>query len=288
MEEMIDIDSVSVKFGPSGNSKSFYMQGYKSSIDAPKWLYNMGLNAYEYPLTRGVNIGEKTARAIGKEANRWGMTVSVHAPYYINLASPDRDIQQNSKKHIRQSMKVAKWIGANRVVFHPGSCGERDRKTSIETILRVLDELMNGIIDLDYNDIILCPETAGKQKQIGTLEEIVGICKTFDSFIPTIDFAHLHARDMGAIKDKDDYRYILDYMIDELGRERIVNFHAHFSRIEYTNAGELRHRTLSDEQYGPEFEPLAELLIEYDLEPIIICESREQMAEDACRFKKHI
>ena len=84
---------------------------------------------------------------------------------------------------------------------------------------------MNGIIDLDYNDIILCPRQQ-KQKQIGTLEEIVGICKTFDSFIPIIDFAHLHARNMGAIKDKDDYRYILDYMIDELGREGIVNFHA--------------------------------------------------------------
>ena len=37
-----------IKFGPGGNSISFYNEGYKSTIDAPKWLHEKGLDIYEY------------------------------------------------------------------------------------------------------------------------------------------------------------------------------------------------------------------------------------------------
>lgn len=109
-----------VRFGPSGNSELFYDQGYKTSAEMPKWLYNMGLNAYEYSLTRGINIKEETARLIGKQAKIYDIAVSVHAPYYINLASQEKDKQEKSLKYILDSLEVAAWLGAKRVVFHPG------------------------------------------------------------------------------------------------------------------------------------------------------------------------
>ena len=59
---------VLIRFGPSGNSESFYDAGYKSSVDMLKWLSNMGLSAYEYQCNRGVRIGEKTAKKLGEEA----------------------------------------------------------------------------------------------------------------------------------------------------------------------------------------------------------------------------
>ena len=37
-----------VRFGPSGNSKIFYEKGYKSSVEAPKFLRELGLSCYEY------------------------------------------------------------------------------------------------------------------------------------------------------------------------------------------------------------------------------------------------
>jgi deoxyribonuclease-4 len=78
-----------IRFGPAGNSDSFYEQGYKSSVDMPKWLHEKGLSAYEYACTHGVNISEKTARAIGEEAGMYDIALSIHAPYYINLAAED-------------------------------------------------------------------------------------------------------------------------------------------------------------------------------------------------------
>lgn len=79
---------------------------------------------------------------------------------------------------------------------------------------------------------------------------------------------------------------IINRVRDVLGDERARYFHCHFSRVEYSDSGEKRHWTLKDTGYGPEFEPLAEVLALYDLKPIIICESRGTMAEDAARLKE--
>ena len=64
------------------------------------------------------------------------------------------------------------------------------------------------------------------------------------------------------------------------------NFHVHFSKIQYTKKGELRHLTFTDDIFGPEFEPLAEALIKLDLEPIVICESAGTQADDAMYMKR--
>ena len=76
-------------------------------------------------------------------------------------------------------------------------------------------------------------------------------------------------------------------MAQELGDERAVNFHAHFSRIEYTTGGEKRHLTFADAVFGPPFEPLMELLFQRRLAPVIVCESAGTQAEDAAVMKRY-
>ena len=66
-------------FGPAGNCDSFTKQ-YTSSVHAPAWLRDMGLDCYEYQCGRGVNVGEDTARAIGLAAQEAGIVLSLHAP----------------------------------------------------------------------------------------------------------------------------------------------------------------------------------------------------------------
>jgi deoxyribonuclease-4 len=70
-------------FGPAGNSDSFYEQGYKHSWQMPKWLNDMGLNAYEYQCNKGVNLKDDTAREIGERCKESNIRLSIHAPYYI-------------------------------------------------------------------------------------------------------------------------------------------------------------------------------------------------------------
>ena len=126
----------------------------------------------------------------------------------------------------------------------------------------------------------------GKSAQIGTLEEIINFCKIDKVFLPALDFGHINAREGGSLKTADDYKSRLEYMISELGYERVKHFHVHFSKIMYGAKGEIKHLTFEDREYGPEFEPLAVALKELKLEPYIVSESAGTQAEDACEMKR--
>ena len=127
----------------------------------------------------------------------------------------------------------------------------------------------------------ICLETMGKSAQIGTYEEILDFCTIYDKYIPTFDFGHINALTQGTLKTKEDYRKIIDRSIEVIGKERTNISHIHFSKIEYSTKGEVKHLTLEDEVYGPEFAPLAEILKEYNLNCTVISESKEYMARDA-------
>ena len=275
--------SKNIKFGPAGNDNSFYMQGYKSSIDMPKWLHEMGLDAYEYSLTRGIRFKEDTAREIGDMAAKWGVAMSVHAPYYINLASQDENHRKKSIQYLARSAEAAQWLGATRVVFHPGSAG-KDRELALETAKKVLLQALEDSLYIAQG-VRLCPETMGKRNQLGNLEEVLELCQLDSSLIPTIDFGHLHALGQGAIRSSEDYAGILNTIEKKLGMERGKTFHIHFTRIEFSEAGEKKHHTYDEKEFGPDFDELAELLILRDIKSVVICESRGTMAIDARTLK---
>jgi deoxyribonuclease-4 len=126
----------------------------------------------------------------------------------------------------------------------------------------------------------------GKLAQIGTVEEITRFCKIDSIYVPCIDFGHINARERGSLFTVEDYQSRLQYMIDELGYERMKHFHMHFSKIMYSAKGEVKHLTFEDTVYGPEFEPLAVALKNLKLEPYIVSESSGTQAEDAKYMKK--
>ena len=275
-----------IKFGPGGNSISFYDEGYKSTIDAPKWLADKGLELYEYECGQGVRISEESARKLGEEAKKYGIELSVHAPYFISLASEDEAKRKNSINYILQTLKVAKAMGGKKIVVHPGGCGKRSREEAFSLACVTMKEAVLAARENGFSDMLICPETMGKINQIGTVDEIIEMCKLDDMLVPTVDFGHINAREMGSLKSEEDYEKIIVKMLDELGFDKVKHFHMHFSKIEYTKGGEKRHLTFSDEVYGPEFLPLAKVLKKYGLEPTVICESDGTMAEDALTMKE--
>lgn len=275
-----------LRIGPSGNSLAFYESGRKHTVEAPEWLHSIGLTAYEYSFGRGVTLSEKTAAQIGQQAIKYDITVSVHAPYYINLANPDPEMIRKSFGYIETSVKFAKLLSGNRVIFHTATCGKMQREEAVDLAKKNLEQLLlhlDSVLEID--DYFLCPETMGKLQQIGTVEEIVDFCKLDKRLLPCFDFGHINSYSHGAIKSEDDYRRIIDYTLAQLG-DKARKLHIHFSKIMYGPAGEIKHLTLDDQIYGPEYEPLAKIIDEYHLDPVIICESKEIMAEDALKMKK--
>lgn len=273
-------------FGPSGNSEKFYEDGNKHSYQMPEWLKNMGLNAYEYQCNKGTNIKRETAEKIGFEAKKAGIRLSIHAPYYINLSSAEEAKRKNSVQYILNTCQVAKWMGADRIIIHPGSVGKLSREEAMMLALPVLAEVIKEADESGFSDITICPEVLGKINNLGSVDEVITMCGLDERMIPCIDFGHVYARTLGALKDTNDFNAIFDKIENALGIERTRKLHIHFSRIEFTQAGEKMHHTLDDTQYGPDFEPLAEVLVKRKIEPVIICESRDRMAEDAVILKE--
>ncbi len=269
-------------FGPAGTSDSYIERGYKNQLSMPEYLKEFGLEAYEYQCGHGLKVSDQTAENFGNVMAQSGIVLSLHAPYYISLSSIEQEKRDKSVTYIWQSARLAHLMGAKRIIVHTGSCGKLSRADALalaaDTLRRALQKLEEEAL---ADHVTICPETMGKINQLGTLEEVLTLCKLDDRLIPCIDFGHLNARTLGAIRTKEDYRAILDATENALGADRLKNFHAHFSKIEYTAGGEKRHLTFADTVFGPDFDPLAELIAQKALTPTIICESAGTQAEDA-------
>ena len=274
-----------IKFGPSGNSIAFQEAGFSKSEQSAIWVKDMGLTCFEYSFGRGVNLSDEKAISIGNAFSRAGVEISVHAPYYINLANPEEENAVKSYNYILQSAEKVKLMGGKRVVFHPASQGKIKREQAVELTIKRLKALRDMVYEKGLEDLIYCPETMGKLGQIGTIEEITEFCKIDKIYTPAVDFGHVNAREFGSLKTEQDYLDRLNYMIDNLGYERMKNFHIHFSKIEYSAKGEVRHLTFEDERYGPDYVPLMSALKKLDLHPFVVCESAGTQDKDALKMQ---
>jgi len=260
--------------------------GYKHTVQAPEYLRKFDLDCFEYSFGRGILLSESKAEEIGAEFAANDKEISVHAPYFINFANPDDEAALKSYNYVLSSAKFLKLFGGKRLVFHPAAQGKATRESAVALTSERLKILCEYVYLNGLEDLYFCPETMGKLAQIGTLEEVVEFCKIDKIFVPAIDFGHLNAREQGSLKTVEDYKSRLEYMISELGYDRVKHFHVHFSKIMYGAKGEIKHLTFADDKYGPEFQPLAVALKQLKLEPYIVSESDGTQAEDARTMKE--
>ena len=274
-------------FGPGGNSDSFYAEGHKSTAEAPAWVKAKGLDAYEYQCGRGVNIGLEKAKELGEIAKNNNVSLSLHAPYYISMSSVEEEKRLNSVNYILASARAVNAMGGNRIIVHTGSCGKISREEALFLAKETMKLAIKTLDSEGLSNIHICPETMGKVNQLGTLFEVMELCKLDERLIPCIDFGHLNARELGVLKSYEDFENIFLTVKNELGTDRMKNFHSHFSKIEYTSGGEKRHLTFEDTVYGPNFEPVMELCVKYNCSPTFICESAGTQTEDAKQMKDY-
>ena len=270
------------KFGPGGNGDLFYAQGGKGTVQAPAWVKNYGLDAYEFEAGNGLTAGEATLRKIGEEAKLHGISMSRHTPYFISLSGVDPEKRLKSIDYIQKSLWAAELLGANTIVIHSGSAAKISREEAMRLSCDTLEKVIEAIGD---TSIKLGIETMGKVNQLGTLDEVIEQCRVDKHYVPVVDFGHMNSREQGLFRTADDYRRIFDKIASGCSPEVAKNLHCHFSKIEYTSAGEKKHLTFADEIYGPDFEPLMEAIAKDGLTPTIICESDGTQAEDALAMK---
>ncbi|MBQ7820847.1 MAG: TIM barrel protein [Clostridia bacterium] len=271
-------------FGPGGNSESFYADGHKHTTEAPSWLKQKGLDAYEYQAGNGITGSDATLAKIGEAAAEAGIKMSIHAPYYISLSGIETEKRLKSIDYIRKSLHAAKLLGADTIVIHAGRAAKISREEAMylasDTLYKAAEEFTGEIVHFGI-------ETMGKVNQLGTLEEVIELCKVADIYYPVVDFGHLNSRNIGGFyTSEDDYKRTFDLIGDRLGDKYAQKLHCHFSKIEYTGSGEKKHVRFCDDGFEPPFEPLCSYIAKAGLEPRIICESAGTMADDALMMKK--
>lgn len=269
------------RFGPAGNGDDFAAAGLKHTVQAPAWLHTLGLSAYEYQCGRGVRINEEAAAQIAAESARCDVQVSVHAPYFISLASAEPEKRDNSVRYIVESALAVTALGGTRIVVHPGGLGGRSREEATALACDTLRRAQQALDAAGLSQVRICPETMGKMNQLGTLEEVLAFCQTDERFLPCVDFGHLNCRVQGALDSVEAFECVLDTVEQKIGTARMRQMHIHFSKIEYTAGGEKRHLTFEDTVYGPNPAHLVQALYRKQAAPVVICESSGTQARDA-------
>ena len=252
-----------IRLGPAGIPISCK---HGSSIEGIKKVSEMGLSTMETPFTHGIHMSLETARKIGIVAKDLDIELSIHAPYFINLASESEKIIEDSKIRIMDSLERGVAMNATAVVAHAGYYG-KDKEKSNQMVLDACYEIDKGIEENGWC-IDLGLETMGSQKSWGNLGEIVEVCKKMRHVIPYLDAAHLYALNGGQV----DYAHVFD----ALEALKLKKYHCHFSGIKYSLVGigrgnEIKHVPM--EESGPDFKRLAMEILKRKLDITIISES---------------
>ena len=240
-----------------------------SSGDGIEFVNKLGLHAMEVEFVRGVHMKNQTADSLKKISQENNIELSVHAPYYINLASHEKIKITGSKKRILDSMERAQHMGAWVVVVHPGYYGKHEKEKCYELIKKECED----IISIHKGNVLLGLETTAKEKAFGTLEEIMRLYKEVPGCIPVIDFAHMFAR-TGSI----DYPAILDKV------KKVKKLHSHFSNMKKTKKGTYADIHMPID-HAPDLRPLVKEIVKRKINITMISES-PNIEKDALKVKK--
>lgn len=262
-----------VRFGPAGTPWAF-KELNQPITELPSFLHEEGLDALEYQAVRWgqePQIKREYAEKLGINAKAQDVWLSMHGSYFISLQSK-KDVAEASKRRLLACATAAQWMGARLVVFHPGFYMGHGAKEVLQMSVKIVREIVKDLQSLDIK-VKLGLETMGKRSQFGSLDEVLAMCEQVEQTAPVIDWSHIHARTQGNLVTQADFVRVIDQIEKRLGRDVAENMHCHFSRMEFSARGEIRHHTLTEIRYGPDFRVLAKVVVELGLKPVFICES---------------
>lgn len=269
-----------IRFGPAG--VPIQCKG-SSSLEGVQCCADLGLEAMEVQFGMGVRLKKEPAEEIKKLSEKLDISISCHAPYFVNLCSLDKKKIGISKNSLFKAGEIMHYAGGKIFVFHPGFYQKLSKKEAYKNALSNL-KVIKEKFDQNSINIDFGAETVGKKTAFGGLDEVIKLAQELDFIKPVIDFSHIHAREDFRLKSKKDYINLFSKLDKELpGYTK--NMHCHFSEINYSEKGERNHLNLGTNNEPP-FKPLIEVLIEQGYSGTIICET-PQIDLDAIKMQKY-
>lgn len=257
-----------ILFGTAGIPLSTKKPSAATGIERVKEL---GLAAMELEFVHGVKMGKETANGVKKTAEKNEILLSVHAPYYINLNSIEKEKRRASIQRIFDAAKVGNWCGAKAITFHPAFIQGMPREQVATTVQQNLQELLLRMKTENIQTHIK-PETTGKPSAYGSLEELLALHLEIPALQPYVDFSHVHARDNGRFKTKKDVQNAFE-AIEQCNPELLQDLNMHMSGIAFSEKGEKNHLELQDKKNSFPYQWVLECLKDFRVRGIVICES---------------
>jgi deoxyribonuclease-4 len=257
-----------IRFGtvgaPQGTPKS-------GTVGAIEYSRQLGFDHLELAWVQSVRVSDESCAEMKEAGKKHHLSLSVHAPYYINLNSLTDELMRKSDERLLAAARKGYLAGARDIVFHPGSYHEQPPEHVYERAKQKLLEI-TGILRSEGVDVVIRPETMGKSAMFGTLEEVIQLSIDVPGVLPAIDFAHLHAR-TGKLNSYDEFREMLGKVETGLGRRGLDNLHIHLSGIAYGPKGEKHHMPLNEADM--QYRELIKVLVEFEGKGSIACEAPE-------------
>jgi len=259
-----------IRFGTVGAPQSTPKSGTPAAIEHARLL---GLDHLEIAWVQSVRVSDESCAEINAVHAKYQISLSVHAPYYINLNSQTADLMTKSDERLLAAARKGCLAGARDIVFHPGSYHSQPPEQVYERAKEKLLEI-TAILRAEQCDVVLRPETMGKSAMFGSLDEVIQLSREVPGVLPCLDFAHLHARPGdGSLNSYDEFAAMLKAVETGLGRRGLETLHIHLSGIEYGAKGERNHLPLNEADM--DYKALLQALVDFDVQGSIAAEAPE-------------
>lgn len=266
-------------FATPGVPKS--TSGSGGTLEGIKHARSLGISAMEMEWVQRVPVNPDHMESIRVLAEHLSFHLTVHAPYYINLNTPDPEKRKASIRRILDALSMAQLAGVRSVCVHAAFYLDHDAAHCLDNVRRATDEILRHK-QTRFRDVNLAYETMGKPSQFGTMEEVLTVSKEFGLY-PCIDPAHLHARANGGVNTMEEWNEMLDLYAEYLGTPALQTMHLHYSGIAYGPKGEKHHVPLQESD--ARWQDFLMVLKSRSVGGILVCES-PLMEEDTLLLQK--
>ncbi len=253
-------------FGPAGIPLSTELRSTEAGVLR---VHELGLGCMEVEFVQGVRMSQKGALAVAEAATKWGIRLTAHGPYFINLNAREEEKVIASRERILQTARITHLFKGESIVFHAAFYLDSSPAEVYDKVKRQLELVMEQL-HKEKIKVWVRPETTGKANQFGTLEEVLRLSTEIEGVAPCIDFAHIHAR-TGKFNSYKEFAQILDRIGEKLGRKGLDNMHIHVSGIDYGKQGEKKHLNLRESDF--QYVELLQALKDHEAKGVVISES---------------
>ncbi|MBI2547234.1 MAG: TIM barrel protein [Candidatus Aenigmarchaeota archaeon] len=251
-----------VFLGPAG----LPMASEGNTVDGIRKIKELGLNAMEIEFVRSIYLNEKTAEEVGKAAKELGIRLSIHAPYFINLLSKNRDVAEKSKERIIKSAVIGEILGADAIAIHTAYYSGLTKEVALTELKEIFIKILDELNERGVKNVKLGVETMGRKSMFGGLDETIELCKDVNrkQLVPYLDFGHLFVRNNGKINYSE--------IFDKMEPLKLDHINSQFAGMGKNKRGEFVDVHTPIGNYPP-FEPLAKEILKRKLDITIISES---------------